>query len=233
MVCSYCESGELTRAHRHGFAEHLLSCAGLYPYICKRCKRRCLRACLQQTAMVACFAVLTMIAMGTAGLFVYRMRHAPVMVAGAPTFGSRLAPVALNEPQATVLDWRSTLRNDDIVELSRSGLAGEVIAKLIGKSPHQFDVDTKSLASMKHSGVKDEVIALMIDVSLSAPAPSATAPAPTGTPGGAAPAEHVPIIKAGSVTPAVKPASEVLPAPSASVRIPAGLIPPGLGGGTN
>lgn len=229
MACGHCESGELIRTHRRAFAEHLFACVGLYPYICKKCKRRCLRPRLEQMAMVACFVVLAMVAMGTVGLFVYRMRHASLMGPGVPASGARLTPVALNEPQSPVLDWRSTLRNDDIVELSRSGLAGEVIAKLISKSPHQFDVDTKSLASMKRSGVKDEVIALIIDVSLSAAPPSTTPSAPTGTPGGSAPAEHGPIIKASGVTPAIKPASapEAAPVPTAFARMP------GLGGGTN
>jgi len=187
MTCLYCESGQLIRAHRRAFYEHLFACVGLYPYVCKKCGHRCLRASLEQAAMAACFALMALVALGTAGFFAYQMRHAPLRGRDTTALGVRLTPVAQTESQAPVLDWRNILRNDDIVELSRSGLASGVIAKLIGKSPHEFDVDAKSLASLKRSGVKDEVIAVIIDVTLSAS--PAAAPAPARFPAVTAPAE--------------------------------------------
>jgi len=245
MVCVYCESGELVRAHRQTFSDHLFACAGLYPYICKKCRRRRLRPSLEQTSMAACFALLAVAALATAAVFAYRMPHASLPGRGSPAPDVRLTPVAQTEAQAPVLDWRNILRNEDIVELSRSGLAGEVIAKLISKSPRQFEVDTKSLASMKRSGVKDEVIALIIDVSLSAPpstaptSPTPSAPrtpsAPTGTPGGTAPVEHAPIVRAAGGAPAATPAPPPVaaPSPTAFSKIPASVIGQGIGGGTN
>jgi len=242
MVCVYCESGELVRAHRQTFSDHLFACAGLYPYICKKCRRRCLRPSLEQTSMAACFALMAVAALGTAGVFVYRMPRGSSPARGISATGARFTPVAQTETQAPVLDWRSILRNEDIVELSRSGLASEVISKFISKSPHQFEVDAKSLASMKRSGVKDEVIALIIDVSLSAPpstpptSPTLPTPsAPTGTPGGTAPAERALIVRAAGGTPEAKPAPPpaAAPSPTAFSKIPASVIGPGIGRGTN
>ncbi|MGD0348684.1 MAG: hypothetical protein ABSA85_18140, partial [Terracidiphilus sp.] len=173
----------------------------------------CLRASLEQAAMAACFALVVIVAIGTAGFFVYQMRHSPLRGRDSAVPGARLTPVAQTESQAPVLDWRNILRNDDIVELSRSGLASEVISKLINKSPHEFDVDAKSLASLKRSGVKDEVIAVIIDVTLSAP--PAAAPAPARAPAVRPPAENPAAVTRADL-PGTRPAPAAVGAPSPS-----------------
>lgn len=221
MTCVYCESGELIRAHRRAFYEHLFACAGLYPYVCKKCGHRCLRANMEQAAMAACFALMALFAVGTAGFFAYQMRHTTLRAHATAASGVRLTPVAQTESQAPVLDWRNILRNEDIVDLSRSGLASEVISKLIGKSPHEFDVDAKSLASLKRSGVKDEVIAVIIDVTLSAP--PAVAPTPARAPAVQAPAENPGIVRRADI-PLKTPAPTLVdaPSPSAFAKLPRG-----------
>lgn len=176
--CSYCEHGELTRAHRRGITDHLFACIGFYPYICRQCGRRCLRPKMEQLLLVACVACVMIACMGSAS-FIYLARHRKPIHESTPVFSVRFsglssAPGTRTEPQGLVIDTRDILRNEDIVKLSRSGIGGRVIAKLISKSPHRFEVDANSLVALKHSKVADEVIGLMIDVSLTGPVPAIT-----------------------------------------------------------
>lgn len=56
-----------------------------------------------------------------------------------------------------------TLTNSQIVEMSKVGLAKEIILKKIEKSNGSFDVSTNALIELKKSGVADEVISAIIE----------------------------------------------------------------------
>ncbi len=56
-----------------------------------------------------------------------------------------------------------TLTNSQIVEMSKIGLAKEIILKKINDSQSNFDVSTNALIELKKGGVADEVIALMLE----------------------------------------------------------------------
>lgn len=55
------------------------------------------------------------------------------------------------------------LTNSQIVEMSKVGLAKEVILKKIEKSTGSFDVSTNALIELKKSGVDNEVISAVIE----------------------------------------------------------------------
>jgi hypothetical protein len=141
---------------------------------------------MEQVLAAACFTFVAVGTVGAGAAFVYRARHPRMPLqepipsvsirfsGGAPMPGGQVETLAPRLP-----DIRKVLRNEDIIELSRSGLGPEILMKLISKSPHQFDVEPKALAALKRAGVKDQVIGLIIDVSVAvpAPAPSVTASA--------------------------------------------------------
>ncbi len=56
-----------------------------------------------------------------------------------------------------------TLTNSQIVEMSKIGLAKEIILKKINASQSNFDVSTNALIELKKGGVADEVILLMLE----------------------------------------------------------------------
>ncbi len=56
-----------------------------------------------------------------------------------------------------------TLTNLQIVEMSKIGLAKDIILKKINASQSNFDVSTNALIELKKGGVADEIIALMLE----------------------------------------------------------------------
>lgn len=55
-----------------------------------------------------------------------------------------------------------TLKNSDIVELTKVGLGDEALIAKINESPTQFDVSTSKLIELRNAGVTSTVIAAMI-----------------------------------------------------------------------
>jgi hypothetical protein len=56
-----------------------------------------------------------------------------------------------------------TLSNKSVIELTKAGLAPEVIFKKIAASKPAFDLSTEGLVELKRSGVDDAVISMMIE----------------------------------------------------------------------
>ena len=176
MVCRRCKSAELRRAHRHCVSEFVFSFVGLYPYVCSTCKQRVLRPKFEQILLIVCTATVILGATAVA-VQKYTIKRRPGIVPPSATLpvqqvrlpGAEAALAGQNVQPDPVYEIVDALRNKDIIELSKSGMGSDVIAKLIRKAPHRFDVDSRSLVELKHAGVKDDVIGLLIDVSFVAP----------------------------------------------------------------
>jgi hypothetical protein len=63
----------------------------------------------------------------------------------------------------TINAQTETLTNAAVVDMSKIGLAKEVILKKITDSKNDFDVSVSALIELKKAGVADEVIALMLE----------------------------------------------------------------------
>jgi hypothetical protein len=63
----------------------------------------------------------------------------------------------------TAFAQTETLTNNDIVELTKAGLATDVIMKKIGTANTAFDISTSGLVELKRASVDDGVIATMIE----------------------------------------------------------------------
>jgi hypothetical protein len=63
--------------------------------------------------------------------------------------------------------WAQTeiLTNATVIEMSKIGLAKEIILKKINDAPNNFDVSANALIELKKANVADEVIALMMEKS--------------------------------------------------------------------
>lgn len=215
--CLHCGSGELTRVHGRAFAEHVVACIGLYPYVCSKCRHRCLQLRFEQA--IVCLTLVAFV-VTTFGALVYRLHQKSLPARGSiPALNVRFPGGALDlaartGPTEPVLDLRDILQNEEIIELSRAGLSSEIISQLIRKSPHRFAVDTKSLVALKRGGVKDQVIGLIIEVSV-----GTSRPAATGAPiQGAAEITHL-----ATLTPPAKPPATLKVGPRPVARDTAGL----------
>lgn len=76
----------------------------------------------------------------------------------------RLTSIFILLGSLAVFAQTETLRNSDVVDMSRSGLDKSIILKKIGSSNTDFDVSAKGLIELKSNGVADEVIAFMMEV---------------------------------------------------------------------
>jgi hypothetical protein len=79
------------------------------------------------------------------------------------------------------------MTNDEVISLTKAGLAGSVIIGKIRTSKSNFDMSTDALIKLKQSGVGDDVVGAMLEAksgrSTSAPSSSGAAPVgPTGDP---------------------------------------------------
>jgi hypothetical protein len=67
-----------------------------------------------------------------------------------------------------LLSWSSLLiaqqimTNDSIVKLAKAGLSDELIVSTINASPGKFDVTTDGIIALKHGGVSDKVVSVIL-----------------------------------------------------------------------
>ena len=153
--CSGCGSDRLIRVARVSYTDLLVSQAGLFPYVCRRCKRRTLRPDMGRVFLLALIAALIL----GLGSYAWRLRRESRYIASvAPT------PSPVAEKSAEVLT------NQDIARMQRAGLPPSVIVRLIAARPNDFQIDSVSLIRLKQSGVPDELILDMVAAALERPA---------------------------------------------------------------
>ena len=56
------------------------------------------------------------------------------------------------------------LTNEEVIEISGSGLATATLVGLISRMPHRFTVDPQSISKLKQSGVPEAVILVMLEL---------------------------------------------------------------------
>ena len=154
--CSGCGSDRLIRVARVSYTDLLASHAGLFPYVCRRCKRRTLRPDMGRVILLVLDAVLIL----GLGSYAWHLRR-------ESRYKASVAPVppSLAEKSAEVLT------NQDIARMQRAGLPPRVIIRLIAARPNEFQIDSVSLIGLKQRGVPDELILEMVAAALERPAP--------------------------------------------------------------
>lgn len=65
----------------------------------------------------------------------------------------------------------NALSNQNIIDMARAGVADWVIIKKIRNSPTDFNLSADKIVDLKHEGVNETIISVMIDVSTPPPAP--------------------------------------------------------------
>lgn len=78
------------------------------------------------------------------------------------------------------------MTNDEVISLTKAGLAGSVIIGKIRTSKSNFDMSTDALIKLKQSGVGDDVVGAMLEAKSgrsAAAAPSSSGAAPVGPTG--------------------------------------------------
>jgi hypothetical protein len=95
-----------------------------------------------------------------------------------------VAMLALTIGASTVARAQETMTNDEVISLTKAGLAGSVIIGKIRTSKSNFDMSTDALIKLKQNGVGDDVVAAMLE----AKSGVSTANVPTVNTSGAAPA---------------------------------------------
>src|SRR5687767_12885282 len=68
----------------------------------------------------------------------------------------------LQEPSQSKSAATAELTNNDVVEMTKSGLAAEVIIAKIKTSPSRFDTSPLTLAKLKEAGLSDAVLTAMV-----------------------------------------------------------------------
>lgn len=76
-----------------------------------------------------------------------------IVIALVVTFGSLNSVIAQDE----------VMTNDEVISLTKAGLAGSVIIGKIRTSKSNFDMSTDALIKLKQSGVPDDVVAAMLE----------------------------------------------------------------------
>jgi len=155
--CSGCGSDRLIRVARVSYTDLLASQAGLFPYVCRRCKRRTLRPDAGRILLLVLIAGLSL---GLGG-YAWRLRRE----AG---YKASVAPVSSPAAEKSA----EVLTNQDIARMQRAGLPVSVIIRLIAARPNDFQIDSASLIRLKQSGVPDELILDMVTAALERPAPT-------------------------------------------------------------
>ncbi|MCX6596841.1 MAG: hypothetical protein NTV70_10790 [Acidobacteria bacterium] len=160
------------RIPRESLTTFLLSIVGFYPYRCRRCATLTHRWQRDRGASLAAFVLLFAASSFSIGVLLWK--KGPKSRAAAPAPVAAPAGVAeprfavgrkgaTADPQTLTVEMERPLRNDDIVRLSRAGVAGNVILKAMAKMPHSFEVDAESLIKLTQSGVPPTIISSMID----------------------------------------------------------------------
>jgi hypothetical protein len=149
-TCGACHTGRLTRISRVSFTDHLLSHAGLLPYICGACKQRTLGVDLGRMVSIS----LSLLVVVGLSAYVIRMHR---------RYGPALQTLARTP---SVENTGDPLSNDDIARMGRVSIPSAVIQRLIYGRPHSFRIDSDSLIALKKDGVPDDVILAMVTVTL-------------------------------------------------------------------
>ena len=148
--CGWCADGHLSRVARVSLTDHLLSFAGLLPFICVTCKRRTLRADFGHILLLSvCLPAILIVGMGFARRIGIHQN--------APT--PNPIPAAAEIP-ATVLT------NEDVTRLVQANIPSTVMLRLIDGRQHRFRIDPDSLVRLKKDGVPDDVILTIVTVTL-------------------------------------------------------------------
>jgi len=74
-----------------------------------------------------------------------------------------VAMLALTIGASTVVRAQETMTNDEVISLTKAGLAGSVIIGKIRTSKTNFDMSTDALIKLKQSGVGDDVVTAMLE----------------------------------------------------------------------
>jgi hypothetical protein len=74
-----------------------------------------------------------------------------------------VAMLAVTIGVSTVARAQETMTNDEVISLTKAGLAGSVIIGKIRTSKSNFDMSTDALIKLKQSGVGDDVVAAMLE----------------------------------------------------------------------
>ena len=63
---------------------------------------------------------------------------------------------------AFTVSAQETMTNDEVISLTKAGLAGSIIIGKINSSPNNFDMSTDALIKLKQAGVADVVVGAML-----------------------------------------------------------------------
>ena len=74
-----------------------------------------------------------------------------------------VAILAVTIGVSTVARAQETMTNEEVISLTKAGLAGSVIIGKIRTSKSNFDMSTDALIKLKQSGVGDDVVAAMLE----------------------------------------------------------------------
>src|SRR5436305_1448099 len=74
---------------------------------------------------------------------------------------------------ATAAFAQETMTNDEVISLTKAGLAGSVIIGKIRTSKTNFDMSTDALIKLKQNGVGDDVVTAMLEAKSGVSGPSA------------------------------------------------------------
>jgi hypothetical protein len=172
--CGLC-NGKLVRVSRTTLPQFVVSCFGVYPYVCEHCGVRVFRANYKQLIAAICLAGVALvcfaIGLSYTGLAIRKvasLRKSPAEVAGVGSESTSARPATA--PRA--------LTNEDILELIRSNMTPSFVMTLIRQEDNRFQVDAKSLTALKRDGVPEDVIIAMVQAAEASKERSDSSPAP-------------------------------------------------------
>jgi hypothetical protein len=173
MTCPQCHRTKLVRSSRKTLGDYAQAIVGLYPFRCPNCNTRTKVWSIQQAVIASMPVMGFLLFLSLVGLW-YRL--------GRPTpevsVGDRLPPVTIQldgfsleaseapspgEHKELLLAMGHPLTNQDIVSLTNAGIGEDVILRLIKERPTQFAVQVSDLVVLRQAGVKDAVLAAVID----------------------------------------------------------------------
>jgi len=156
--CCNCK-GRLIRISRTSLAQYMVSCFGVYPYVCEHCEVRVFRSNYKQLVAAICLRGLTL------GLLVIGLTYADLRIRKITNPWKSLVEVATFPPEPTRARASTpprALTNDDIVEFIKSNMTPGFVMRVIQQEGSHFEVDATSLTALKRNGVPEDVIIAMI-----------------------------------------------------------------------
>jgi len=98
-------------------------------------------------------------------------------------FVSVLALALMLAASLAVSAQDETMTNDEVISLTKAGLASSIIIGKIRTSKTNFDMSTDALIKLKQAGVGDDVVAAMLEAKSGKSTPSTSGAAPAGATG--------------------------------------------------